>query len=223
LFISNKEKKIKAYSFIIENVCSKKNILYYMFFFVHSGIKDGAVKKLILDVSTRWNNVFYMLQRFVELSKIISEIMLTRPNGPEMISARQLQEIYDVIVVLRPLEMVTTEMSAENYVTISKVLPIVSCLNNGVSSQPPKSDLCESLKNAVIAQLNKQFGNIEIFNLCPVATLLDPRFKNLHFKNPVACANAINHFKEMVSNNRMILSSSSSEEDTSESAKEFNL
>ncbi|XP_025407340.1 zinc finger BED domain-containing protein 1-like [Sipha flava] len=187
------------------------------------GIKDGAVKKLILDVSTRWNSVFYMLQRFVELSKIISEIMLTRPNGPEMISARQLQEIYDVIVVLRPLEMVTTEMSAENYVTISKVLPIVSCLNNGVSSQPPKSDLCESLKNAVIAQLNKQFGNIEIFNLCPVATLLDPRFKNLHFKNPVACANAINHFKEMVSNNRMILSSSSSEEDTSESAKEFNL
>lgn len=112
-----------------------------MFFFVHSDIKDGAVKKLILDVSTRWNSVFYMLQRFVELSKIILEIMLTRPNGPEMISVIQLQEIHDVIVVLRPLEMVTTEMSAENYVTISKVLPIVSCLNNGVSSQLPKSDL----------------------------------------------------------------------------------
>lgn len=96
---------------------------------------------MILDVSTRWNSVFYMLQRFVELSKIILEIMLTRPNGPEMISVIQLQEIHDVIVVLRPLEMVTTEMSAENYVTISKVLPIVSCLNNGVSSQLPKSDL----------------------------------------------------------------------------------
>jgi len=194
-----------------------------MFFFVHSGIKDGAVKKLILDVSTRWNSIFYMLQRFVELSKIISEIMLTRPNGPEMISARQLQEIHDVIVVLRPLEMVTTEMSAENYVTISKILPIVSCLNNGISSQLPKSDLGGSLKNAVIAQLNRRFGNIEIFNLCPVATLLDPRFKNLHFKDPVACANAIKQLKEMVSNNRMVLSSSSSEEDTSESAKVFNL
>lgn len=119
--------------------------------------------------------------------------------------------------------MVTTEMSAENYVTISKVLPIVSCLNNGVSSQLPKSDLGESLKNAVIAQLNRRFGNIEIFNLFPVATLLDPRFKNLHLKDPVACANAIKHLKEMVSNNRMVLSSSSSEEDNSESAKVFNL
>lgn len=149
--------------------------------------------------------------------------MLTRPNGPEMISARQLQEIHDVIVVFRPLEMVTTEMSAENYVTISKVLPIVSCLNNGVSLQLPMSDLGESLKNAVIDQLNRRFGNIEIFNLCPVATLLDPRFKNLHFKDPVACANAIKHLKEMVSKNHMVLSSSSSEEDTSENAKVFNL
>lgn len=135
----------------------------YVFFFVHSDIKEGAVKKLILDVSTRWNSVFYMLQRFVELSKIIADITLTRPNGPEMISARQLQEIHDIIVVLCPLEMVTTEMSAENYVTTSKVLPIVSCLTNGVSSQLPESDLGKSFKDAIIVQLNKRFGNIDMF------------------------------------------------------------
>lgn len=164
-----------------------------------------------------------MLQRFVELSKIIADIMLTRPTGPEMVSAKQLQEIHDVIVVLRPLEMVTTEMSAENYVTISKVLPIVSCLTNGVNSQIAKSNLGESFKDAILTQLNRRFGNIERFNLCPVATLLDPRFKNLHFKDPVACSNAIKHLKELVSNNRMTLSSSSSEEEANESANVFNL
>lgn len=201
----------------------KINLTRCMFFFVYLGIKEGAVKKLTLDVSTRWNSIFYMLQRFVELSKIILDIMLTRPNGPEMISARQLQEVHDIIVVLRPLEMVTTEMSAENYVTISKVLPIVSCLTNGVSSQQPMTDLGESFKVAIIAQLQRRFGNIEMFNLCPVATLLDPRFKNLHFKDLVACTNAIKHLKQIVSNNRMPLSSSSSEEDTNESAKVFNL
>lgn len=142
-------------------------------------------------MSTRWNSVFYMLQRFVELSKIISDILLLRPNGPEMISARQLQEVSDIIVVLRPLEIVTTEMSAEKNVTLSKVLPIVSCLTNGVSSYIPKTELGESFKVSVIGQLQKRFGNIEIFNLCPVATLLDPRFKNLHFKDPVAFANVI--------------------------------
>lgn len=164
-----------------------------------------------------------MLQRFVELSNIVADIMLTRPNGPEMVSARQLLKIYDVIMVLRPLEMVTTEMSAENYVTISKVLPIVSCLNNGVSSQLPKSDLGQNFKAAVITQLNRRFGNIEMFNLCPLATLLDPWFKNLHFKDPVACSNAIKHLKEMVQKNRMTLSSSSSEEEVNESTKVFDL
>lgn len=165
-----------------------------------------------------------MLERFVELSPIISEIMLRRPKGPEMISARQLQEVNDIIVILRPLEMVTTEMSAQNYVTISKVLPIISCLNNGVNSQLPKTELGTSFKSVVIVQLQKRFGNIEMFNLCSVATLLDPRFKNFHFKDPVACANAIKKLKLMVSNNRMSGSSSSSEEDNNEAgSKPFNL
>lgn len=113
--------------------------------------------------------------------------------------------------------MVTTEMSAEKNVTISKVLPIVSCLTNCVSSQVPKTELGESFKVSVSSQLQKRFGNIEIFNLCPVATLLDPRFKNLHFKDPVACANAIKKLKKMVSDNQMALTSSSSEEETNDS------
>ncbi|XP_022179207.1 uncharacterized protein LOC111039871 [Myzus persicae] len=124
--------------------------------------------------------------RFVELSKTISDIMLTRPDGPEMITVGRLQEVNDIIVVLSPLEI---EMSAENFVTISKVLPIVSCLTNGVSSQLPKTELREN-----------------------------PRFKNLHFKDPAACANAIKKLKEMVSNNKMSLSSSS-EEETNESSQ----
>ena len=56
-----------------------------------------------------------------------------------------------------------------------------------------------------------------------MATLLDPRFKNLHFKDSAACANAIKKLKEMVSNNKMSLSSSSEEEETNESLQSFNL
>lgn len=165
-----------------------------------------------------------MLQRFVELSKIVADIMLTRPNGPEMISARQLQEVSDIIMILRPLEMIPTEISAEKNVTISKVLPIVSCLKNGVSSQVPKTEPGESFKNSVIGQLQRRFDDIEKCNLRPLATLLDPRFKNLHFKDPVACSNAILHLNKMASDNQMsLISSSYSEEETNDSPKVFDL
>lgn len=104
--------------------------------------------------------VFFTCCRFVELFKTISDIMLTRPDGPEMITVGRLQEVNDIIVVLSPLEI---EMSAENFVTISKVLPIVSCLTNGVSSQLPKTELRESFKVSVIGQLQKRFGNLKNF------------------------------------------------------------
>jgi hypothetical protein len=45
----------------------------------------------------------------------------------------------------------------------------------------PKTDLGESFKVSVIGQLQQRFGDIETFNLCSVATLLDPRFKKFKF------------------------------------------
>jgi len=91
-----------------------------------------------------------------------------------------------------------------------------------VQSQIPKTDLGASFKVAVVGHLQKPFGNIEMFNLFSVATLLDPRFKNLHFKDRVACNNATMSLKQMISKNPLSVSTSSSEE-KNESRKVFNL
>ncbi|CAH1969088.1 unnamed protein product [Acanthoscelides obtectus] len=40
--------------------------------------------------------------------------------------------------------------------------------------------------------MEKRFGDIENVEILAVSTLLDPRFIRLHFKNPLACANAVN-------------------------------
>ncbi|XP_036320331.1 zinc finger BED domain-containing protein 4-like [Rhagoletis pomonella] len=41
------------------------------------GLKEGQVKKMILDIRKRWNSCFYMLQRFIELVPIVGAILLT--------------------------------------------------------------------------------------------------------------------------------------------------
>ncbi|XP_067613809.1 E3 SUMO-protein ligase ZBED1-like [Eurosta solidaginis] len=55
-----------------------------------AGVLDGQIKKLILNVMTRWNSCFYMLQRFVELVGLITEILLSRSDSPPMISGNEL-------------------------------------------------------------------------------------------------------------------------------------
>ncbi|CAG9840691.1 unnamed protein product [Diabrotica balteata] len=59
---------------------------------LNKGIASGNLKKLTLDISTRWNSVFYMLER--------------------------------------PLEYITREASEEEYITISKVIPMLACPSN---------------------------------------------------------------------------------------------
>lgn len=159
------------------------------------GKKEGNCKKLILDVSTHWNSVYYMVQRFLELSSLIFDILLHRPSAPQMPSAINLQELQAVLVVLRPFENVTLEMSAQCNMTISKVFLLVSCLNNSISSYISDTELGSKLKDVTVAELNKIFGNIERFYSFPIATLLDPRFKNLHIKDPVDCSKAITKLK----------------------------
>lgn len=44
----------------------------------------------------------------------------------------------------------------------------------------------------------KRFGAIEQSKLLAVATILDPRFKRLHFNNPVACANAVSFINQSI-------------------------
>ncbi|CAI6365112.1 unnamed protein product [Macrosiphum euphorbiae] len=140
-----------------------------------------------------------MVQRFLELSSLISDILLHRPSAPQMPSAINLQKLQAVLVVLRPFENVTLEMSSQRNVTISKVLPLVSCLNNSITLYTLDTELGSKLKDVTVAELNKRFGNIEKFYSFPIATLLDPRFKNLHFKDPVDCSKAIAKLKNLES------------------------
>ena len=44
----------------------------------------------------------------------------------------------------------------------------------------------------VRTQFDKRFGTIEEVQIFAIATILDPRFKKLYFKNIIACSKAIN-------------------------------
>ncbi|XP_025418687.1 zinc finger BED domain-containing protein 4-like [Sipha flava] len=164
------------------------------------GKKEGNVHKLILDVKTRWNSTFYMIDRFLVLSKLVSDVLLQKPLGPEMFTARELQQLRETIKLLRPFEKVTLEISSEKYVVISKIMPLLNCVTIEIESIQPNLDIGIELKRNIIAELKKRFGKIEFLYMIPIATILDPWFKNLHFRDPVACQKAIAEVKKLAKN-----------------------
>ncbi|CAH1114843.1 unnamed protein product [Psylliodes chrysocephalus] len=96
-----------------------------------------APLKLIQSVSTRWNSMFYMIERFVNLSEL-----LKNSSAPPMLTASQLETARDLITILKALESITRELSGAK-VTVSKVIPKMYCLRKEINSVLTKSPLGE--------------------------------------------------------------------------------
>ena len=73
---------------------------------------------------------------------------------------------------------------------------------NELSKLSPTHDSAFKLRQNVLSEIEYRFSQIESVHFFAIVCLLDPRFKKLHFKNPLACARAIDQIKE---NMRMIV------------------
>ena len=181
---------------------------------IDTGIPEGSVQKMILDVETRWNSLYYMLQRFVDMLRIVTVIVIEGKNAPALPSGNEIEAVKEIILLLKPFESITKELSGENYITISKVIPMISCLMSQLNSFSPKIQSVSELRGSLIKEVDKRFGQIEFNNHVALATLIDPRFKSMHFRNPIACGRAITKLKEIIVNELTSASTSESEEET---------
>jgi hypothetical protein len=163
-----------------------------------AGITEGKQQKIILDVKTRWNSTFYMLQRFSELAPIISNIVFDNVHAPEMITSAELQYLKESLKFLQPLERVTKELCGEKFVTLTKIIPVVACITEEYNRFQPKSVLGQQMKEAVLKEIQKRFSTIEKSFLLAVSTILDPRFKNIHFKDPSAVSSIIKYIRDEI-------------------------
>uniref|UniRef100_A0A2H1X2G2 SFRICE_015994 n=1 Tax=Spodoptera frugiperda TaxID=7108 RepID=A0A2H1X2G2_SPOFR len=195
------QKSIEKTDGLLELINSVKKIVTW---FKQSVIASDELRKesdlkLIQDVSTRWNSTFYMIERFLKLRPAINTIINCHASAPPMLTAREIIDLNDICEILRPIEVATREICGEKYVTCSKVIPLTRLLNTKISTLTPKQNMAENLKINVLAEINKRLLPTEYVNTLAVATLLDPRFKNIHFQNALACSKAISRVKDLLS------------------------
>lgn len=142
--------------------------------------------KLIIDVSTRWNSAYYMLERFVALEDPIrSAIALLNKNLP-ILSVEEWQFLKEIVQILRPMENLTTFISGQNYLTASSAIILTDGILNiyeNLKNQnflPLGLDLIKSILEGIRTRL----GDLENSNSLTLATFLDPRYKTIGFSNP---------------------------------------
>ncbi len=89
--------------------------------------------------------------------------------------------IKEIVTLLKPLEAVTREISAEKQTTISKLIPLLRYMRSAINRSKASTSLGEELKEALLVNFQKRFGLIEKSKMIEMATVLDLRFKKLPF------------------------------------------
>lgn len=165
-----------------------------------TGISEGKYKKLIFDVQTRWNSSFYMIERFIDMSSIISSILLSRTGNevPEMLSARDLQSLKEVCMLLGVIEKLIRELLTEKYVMSSKIIPILVCTKNLIKNQIPTFSVAKNLQTILLEEFAYRCGKFEYNPILSTCTTLDPRFKDIYFLEPQAKSKVISSLVSMI-------------------------
>ncbi|XP_018793493.1 PREDICTED: uncharacterized protein LOC108971703 [Bactrocera latifrons] len=151
-----------------------------------AGVPERKMLKTILDVQTRWNSTNYKLERFIKLYSYINQILLNYSDEPLMIPSKKKDDIMEILSILSPLEAMTVQLSGEQRAPLSQVIPLVHYGLEQIVRITAKQLVAEKLKDVVLNQFDCRFGYIEHSFLLAASTLLEPRFKIIHFKDPLA-------------------------------------
>ena len=132
--------------------------------------------KLIQDVDTRWNSLFYMFERMIEQHEAVTTTLCLLDKSSLCLSADDVETMKNAVTLLKPFEAATREMSADQYLTISKLIPLARSLQ-----QLTARAINSKLGDGLCLQMRRRFLNIESNQLLAASTLLDPRLKKLAF------------------------------------------
>ncbi|XP_025199014.1 uncharacterized protein LOC112597258 [Melanaphis sacchari] len=62
----------------------------------------------------------------------------------------------------------------------------------------PRFEVLVGIKNILNAEIIRRFGLIEQIKPIAIATILDPRFRNLNFNDAIACSNAMAELRKLL-------------------------
>lgn len=134
---------------------------------------------------TRWNSVFYMLERFSQLREALQAIEPHSEYDLPVITTEEWEIIKQLCTVLKPFEEATTKMCNEKYLSASMAITLANglkCICDGLKHEG-FSEVVLQVLHHLQDGLELKYGNIEQEPALGLCLYLDPRFKEHAFKD----------------------------------------
>ncbi|XP_033485970.2 uncharacterized protein LOC117258871 [Epinephelus lanceolatus] len=124
---------------------------------------------MMTDCQTRWGST-------QKIGPFPPQELRDRKTRQLLPSWQDLDDLESLNKALSPLQDFTNALSAEQYVSISYLKPVLHLLNTSVLAEEAEdSDLTKSLKAKILSYLNEKYQATQ--DLLNITTFLDPRFR----------------------------------------------
>ncbi|XP_069111058.1 E3 SUMO-protein ligase ZBED1-like [Argopecten irradians] len=136
--------------------------------------------KLIMDVSTRWNSTFDMLECFLEQQPAIEATLLSKDlkkNFKDVytMSEDDISTASRVMEVLKPIKKVTTILCSEKSPTVSLIHPLKEMMLQQLRDiQDDDGNVVTAAKEAMIKELEQSYSDHTMKLFLHESSCIDP-------------------------------------------------
>ncbi|XP_046963301.1 zinc finger BED domain-containing protein 4-like [Vanessa cardui] len=139
---------------------------------------------VIQECATRWNSMFYMIERLIKIKDAIILYTSQHPNLPQLVPSDWLK-LENCTKILKPFEEVTKSLSSTE-ACISSVIPLIHVLICTMQNFMREANIsndqdCKNVIQKLIEEINNRFGELHNNNLYAISTYLDPKYKTNFF------------------------------------------
>ena len=147
---------------------------------------NSTSKRLIMDVPTRWNSTFYMIERYLEMDGLVTSFIINNYDEFQRLHISDLQnnekvELHNLMILLKPFEKCTKILSAgEHVATSSSIIPSIERLKYILDTTNKDinitTNLMMDIRRLLLDELNDRFKIKKYTIVEKMAMMLDPRF-----------------------------------------------
>ncbi|WAR07122.1 ZBED1-like protein [Mya arenaria] len=142
--------------------------------------------KLLMDVATRWNSSFHMIERYLEQQAAIFATLLhkdVKKNIADVVTLSDTdnQNLEAALKILGPINTATNLLCSDSSPTVSLIHPMKEMLLVQMKIMPGDNAFVKAVKDAIVKNLLPRYTEPDLLDMLHVAAALDPRFKSLPY------------------------------------------